>query len=124
MKEQAPLREVWRVTRPLIRRVWARYLGAAAAVILSTLITLAGPALVRYAVDSGIDKGKQKPLDIAAVILLGLALVKPFVVRAQVLLAATAGEWFLGDLRRAAFDKLQALPQLVEGGAAEVAEDP
>src|SRR5438093_11770935 len=94
----------------MIRRVQARYLGAAAAVILSTLITLAGPALVRYAVDSGIDKGKQEPLDIAAVILLGLALVKPFVVRAQVLLAATAGEWFLGDLRRAAFDKLQALP--------------
>src|SRR5436190_22646182 len=110
MKERAPLREVWRVTRPLIRRVRARYLGAAAAVILSTLITLAGPALVGYAVDSGIDKGKQKPLDIAAVILLALALVKPFVVRAQVLFAATAGEWFLGDLRRAAFDKLQALP--------------
>src|SRR5205809_7650621 len=94
----------------MIRRVRARYLGAAAAVILSTLITLAGPALVRYAVDSGIEKGKQQPLNIAAVILLGLALVKPFVVRAQVLLAATAGEWFLGDLRRAAFDKLQALP--------------
>src|SRR5439155_459967 len=104
------LREIWRETRPLVRRVQARYVGAAAAVILSTLITLAGPALVRYAVDSGIDKGKQEPLDIAAVILLGLALVKPFVVRAQVLLAATAGEWFLGDLRRAAFDKLQALP--------------
>jgi len=110
MREQAPLREIWRETRPLVRRVQARYVGAAVAVILSTLITLAGPALVRYAVDSGIDKGKQKPLDIAAVILLGLALVKPFVVRAQVLLAATAGEWFLGDLRRAAFDKLQALP--------------
>jgi ATP-binding cassette subfamily B protein len=110
VREQAPLREVWRETRAMIRRVQGRYLGAAAAVILSTLITLAGPALVRYAVDSGIDKGKQKPLDIAAIALLGLALVKPLVVRAQVLLAATAGERFLGDLRRAAFDKLQALP--------------
>ena len=69
MREQAPLREIWRETRPLVRRVQARYVGAAVAVILSTLITLAGPALVRYAVDSGIDKGKQKPLDIAAVIL-------------------------------------------------------
>ncbi len=110
MREQAPLREVWRVTRPMIRQVQARYLGAAVAVILSTLITLAGPALVRYAVDSGIDKGKQGPLNVAAAILLVLAVVKPFVVRAQVLLAATASEWFLGALRRAAFDKLQALP--------------
>jgi ATP-binding cassette, subfamily B, bacterial len=110
VREQAPLREVWRVTREMTRRVQGRYLGAAAATVLSTLITLAGPALVRYAVDSGIEKGKQKPLDIAAVILLALALVKPFVVRAQVLLAATGGERFLGDLRRAAFDKLQALP--------------
>jgi ATP-binding cassette, subfamily B, bacterial len=110
VREQAPLREVWRVTREMTRRVQRRYLGAAVATILSTLITLAGPALVRYAVDSGIQKGKEKPLDIAAVVLLALALVKPFVVRAQVLLAATGGERFLGDLRRAAFDKLQALP--------------
>jgi ATP-binding cassette, subfamily B, bacterial len=110
VREQAPLREVWRVTREMTRRVQGRYLGAAAATVLSTLITLAGPALVRYAVDSGIQKGKEKPLDIAAVVLLALALVKPFVVRAQVLLAATGGERFLGDLRRAAFDKLQALP--------------
>jgi ATP-binding cassette subfamily B protein len=94
----------------MIRPIRARYLGAAAAVILSTLITLAGPALVRYAVDSGIAKHNRHPLDIAALILLGLALVKPLVVRAQVLLAATAGEWFLGSLRTAAFDKLQRLP--------------
>ena len=63
MKEQAPLREVWRVTRPMVRKVQGRYLGAAAAVILSTLITLAGPALVRYAVDSGIAKHyRQAPI--------------------------------------------------------------
>jgi ATP-binding cassette subfamily B protein len=79
-------------------------------VILSTLITLAGPALVRYAVDSGITKHDQHPLNVAALVLLGLAVAKPFVVRAQVLLAATASESFLGALRRAAFDKLQALP--------------
>ena len=37
-------------------------------------------------------------------------MVKPFVVRAQILLAATAGERFLGVPAIAAFDKLQALP--------------
>src|SRR5213595_1307989 len=110
MRERATLREIWRETRELIQPVRGRYLGAAAAVILSTLITLAGPDLVRYAIDAGISKGKRGPLDAAAAAFLVLAVAKPFVVRAQTLLAASAGERFLGSLRTAAFDKLQALP--------------
>jgi ATP-binding cassette, subfamily B, bacterial len=110
MTERASLREVWRETRGQIREVQRLYLWAAAAVIVSTLITLAAPALVRYAVDNGITKGDRHPLDVAALAILGLAVVKPFVVRAQTLLAATAGERFLHSLRTAAFDKLQALP--------------
>ena len=110
MNERASLREVWTVARPLLRPVRARYLGATAAVIASTLITLSGPALVRYAIDSGISKHERGPLDAAAIAFLLLAAAKPFVVRAQTLLAASAGERFLGSLRTAAFDKLQALP--------------
>src|SRR4051794_16080491 len=110
MRERATLKEIWRETRELIRPVRGRYLAAAAAVILSTLITLAGPALVRYAIDTGISKGKRGPLDAAAAAFLVLAVAKPFVVRAQTLLAASAGERFLGSLRTATFDKLQALP--------------
>jgi ATP-binding cassette, subfamily B, bacterial len=108
--ERAPAREVWRRSRVLAHPVRWRYLGAAVAVVLSTLITLAGPALVRYAVDAGISKHRYRPLDIAAIVFLGLALAKPVVVRAQILLAASAGERFLGALRTATFDKLQALP--------------
>jgi len=108
--ERASARDVWRVASELARPVRGRYLGAGAAVIVSTLITLAGPALVRYAVDAGISKHDYRPLDVAAIIFIGLAVVKPVVVRAQILLAATAGERFLGALRTAAFDKLQALP--------------
>jgi ATP-binding cassette subfamily B protein len=110
MTEHVTTREIWRETRGLLRPVRARYLGAAAAVIVSTLITLSGPALVRYAVDEGISKHERGPLDTAAIVLLCLTAVKPLVVRAQTLLAATAGERFLGSLRTAAFDKLQALP--------------
>jgi ATP-binding cassette subfamily B protein len=110
MNKRASLREIWRETRGLIRPVRGRYLGAAAAVIVSTLITLAGPALVRYAIDAGISKHERGPLDAAAAAFLVLALAKPFVVRAQTLLAASAGERFLGSLRTATFDKLQALP--------------
>jgi ATP-binding cassette subfamily B protein len=110
VNERASVREVRRETRGLLRPVRARYLGAAAAVIVSTLITLSGPALVRYAVDEGISKNDRHALNVAAVALLCLAVLKPFVVSAQTLLAATAGERFLGSLRTAAFDKLQRLP--------------
>jgi len=110
MMERAPTRIVWRHARAHARPVRGRYAAAGVAVVCSTLITLAGPALVRYAVDSGINKHAYRPLDIAALIFLGLAALKPFVVRAQTLFAATAGERFLGALRTAAFDKLQALP--------------
>jgi ATP-binding cassette subfamily B protein len=110
MMERATTREVWRETRGLTRDVQSLYFGAAAAVIVSTLITLAGPALVRYAVDNGIVKKDLHPLNVAAVALLVLAALKPLVVRAQTLLAATASERFLNRLRAAAFEKLQALP--------------
>jgi ATP-binding cassette, subfamily B, bacterial len=101
---------VWRHTRELLRPVRRYYLGASLAVVVATLITLAGPALVRYAVDAGIRKHDRAPLDRAAIVFLCLALAKPLVVRAQILLAARGGERFLGALRTAAFDKLQALP--------------
>jgi len=110
MMERASPEAVWQHTRGLLRPVRKLYLGAGAAVILSTLITLAGPALVRYAVDAGIRKHNTHPLNVAGLIFLGLALSKPFVVRAQILFAARAGERFLDSLRIAAFDKLQALP--------------
>jgi ATP-binding cassette subfamily B protein len=110
MMERASAKAVWRHTRGLLLPVRTLYLGAGAAVMLSTLITLAGPALVRYAVDAGIRKHHVHPLNVAVLIFVGLAVLKPFVVRTQILLAATAGERFLDSLRVAAFDKLQALP--------------
>jgi len=108
--ERASAREVWRETRPLVRPVQLLYLAAGIAVIVSTLITLAGPALVKYAIDQGIAKNDLHKVDLAAVTILVLALIKPFVVRAQTLSAATASERFLHSLRTSAFDKLQALP--------------
>jgi ATP-binding cassette subfamily B protein len=93
-----------------VRPVRRLYIGAAVAVIVSTLITLAGPLLVKYAIDSGIKQNDLHTVDVAAVTILVLALIKPFVVRAQTLSAATASERFLHSLRRSAFDKLQALP--------------
>jgi ATP-binding cassette subfamily B protein len=108
--DQASAREVWRETRPLVRPVQLLYLVAGIAVIVSTLITLAGPALVKYAIDQGIAKNDLHKVDVAAATILVLALIKPFVVRGQTLSAANASERFLHSLRTSAFDKLQALP--------------
>src|SRR5262249_48903294 len=58
----------------------------------------------------GIKKQNLHVLNVIALVFLGLALLKPVAVRAQILLAANAGEGFLGALRTTAFDKLQALP--------------
>jgi ATP-binding cassette, subfamily B, bacterial len=110
MMERASAAAVWREVRKLLRPVRSRYAVAAAAVIVSTLITLAGPLLVRYAVDDGIKRNSTHALNVAAAIFLCLAIAKPFVVRTQTLFAATAGERFLHSLRVASFDKLQALP--------------
>src|SRR4029079_14511505 len=71
--ERASARSVWQHTRGLIRPVRGLYIGAAAAVMTATLITLAGPALVRYAVDAGINKDDMQPLNVAALIFLALA---------------------------------------------------
>jgi ATP-binding cassette, subfamily B, bacterial len=108
--ERASPAEVWREARKLLRPVRSRYAVAAGAVTVSTLITLAGPLLVRYAVDAGIKKNSTHALNVAAAIFLVLAIFKPFVVRTQTLFAAKAGERFLDSLRVASFDKLQALP--------------
>ena len=108
--ERAGAKTVWFHTRQLLRPLRRTYALAAAVVMVSTLITLAGPALVRYAVDAGIKKHAYHALNVAAVTFVALALVKPFVVRAQVLFAASAGERFLDALRRAGFDKLKDLP--------------
>ena len=110
MIHKATTREVWQETRHMTRDVQTRYIGAGVAVVVSTLITLAGPALVRYAIDHGISKHSLAALDTATIALVLLAIVKPFVVRAQTLLAATGGERYLASLRTAAFDKLQVLP--------------
>lgn len=97
------------VVRHLRPHAWPIAL-ASGAVVLSTLATLAGPALVGYAVDRITGDGDRRALVLASVAFLGVALARPLLERIQILLSARAGERFLGSLRDAAFDRLQALP--------------
>jgi len=96
---------IWPILRP---QRWL-ILGAAAGIVGSTAITIAGPALVRYAIDAGIDKHRTGPIDRAALAYVGLVLVRPLLERVVVICSARAGERFLGDLRVEAFDHLQRL---------------
>ena len=99
-------RRVWQLLRPHAPPLAL----AGLAVVLSTGVTLAGPALVGYAVDRGLERGDRDALARAALAFLALSLAKPVLERIQVLLTARAGERFLSSLRIAAFEHLQRLP--------------
>jgi ATP-binding cassette subfamily B protein len=99
------LRRASRMLRPYRRQLRA----AAALVVVSTLCVLAGPFLVRYAIDNGIDAGNAAALNLAVVGYAVVALVAFVVLRVQVQLIGRIGEGFLRDLRRRAFGHLQRL---------------
>jgi ATP-binding cassette, subfamily B, bacterial len=99
------LGHTWEILRPHRRQLVLAMLGIAGA----TGVQIAAPALVKYAIDSGIRKGDERPVTIAALVYLGLVVARPLLERLVVLAAARAGERFLGSLRVAAFDHLQRL---------------
>ena len=98
-------RHVSTMLRPYRRQIVLAALG----IIGATVVGVAAPLLVRYAIDNGIRRGESAPVTQAALVYLGLALARPLLERLVVLSAARAGERFLGDLRVSAFDHLQRL---------------
>jgi ATP-binding cassette subfamily B protein len=98
-------RRVLELMRPYRRQVVFAGLG----IVGSTAVTIAAPLLLRYAIDNGVVKHDRGPVTQAALAYLGLALARPLLERLVVLSSARAGERFLGDMRVAAYDQLQAL---------------
>jgi ATP-binding cassette subfamily B protein len=94
---------------PILRPYRRTISVAGVAMIGATAISLAAPLLTKYAIDHGISQGKARAINVAAGVFLVLIVVRPALERVIVLCSARAGECFLGDLRVAAFDKLQAL---------------
>jgi ATP-binding cassette, subfamily B, bacterial len=94
---------------PILRPYRRQIAVAGLAMIGATTISLAAPLLTKYAIDHGISQGDARPINVAAAVYLVLILVRPALERVIVLSSARAGERFLGDLRVAAFDKLQQL---------------
>jgi ATP-binding cassette, subfamily B, bacterial len=94
---------------PILRPHLRLIVWAGAAMIVATGISLAAPLLVKVAIDHGIRHRDARVVDVVAGVYLVLVLVRPVVERVIVLCSARAGERFLGDLRVAAYDKLQEL---------------
>ena len=95
--------------RPLLHKQRGLIAAAAAAMVGATVVSLAAPLLTKVVIDQGIRGHDLHAIDVVALIYVGLVLVRPLLERVVVLCSARAGERFLGDLRVAAYEKLQAL---------------
>ena len=99
------LRRTARMLRPQARRV----AGALAMVFLWTGTVLAGPWLVRYGIDHGINEGDAGALNVAVVGYVVVAVLAYITNRIQITLISRVGEDFLRRLRIRVFDHLQRL---------------
>lgn len=85
-----------------------RHLGLALTfVLISALVTLAGPTIVRFAIDDGIRKGDAQVLNAAVVAYVAITAIGYLVGRLQYVELNKAGEGFLRDLRLTVFDRMQ-----------------
>jgi ATP-binding cassette subfamily B protein len=94
---------------PILRPQRKLIVAAACAMVGATLVSLAAPLLTKVAIDRGIRRHDLHAIDVVAVVYVGLVFLRPVFERVVVLCSARAGERFLGDLRVAAYEKLQEL---------------
>jgi ATP-binding cassette subfamily B protein len=99
------VRRLWALLRPYKKRI------AIATVVLvaQTACLLAGPALVRYGVDSGLTGKDPHALDTAAATYLVVAILGLFTGRWVIWLVSRTGEQFLQELRERVFRHLMGL---------------
>ncbi len=105
----------WRVatrTARLLRPYRGRIAAAGAALVSWTLLTLAGPILVRRAIDLGLRVRDQGQLNLAVGLYIAVAVAAYFAYRLAIHNLAHVGEGFLRDLRNRVFDRMlrQSLP--------------
>ena len=94
---------------PILRPQRRLIAAAGLAMIGATAVSLAAPLLVKLVIDRGIDRHDVHAVNVIALSYIGLVVVRPILERVIVLCSARAGERFLGDLRVAAYEKLQEL---------------
>src|SRR5688572_11759980 len=94
----------------MLRPYRGKVILACLLVVIWTGTVLAGPYLVRYAIDNGLTPRDGGALNLAVFAYIGVAIVAYVVYRTMIVLIGLVGEHFLRDLRVRVFDKLQALP--------------
>lgn len=105
-----------REAKRVIRRLW-RMLGpwhrgivyASAVVVVQVAALVAGPSLVRYGIDAGIQVDDKGALNLAVVMYIGVALLSLVLGRAVTRMVARLGESFLQWLRTHVFRHLMSL---------------
>jgi ATP-binding cassette subfamily B protein len=99
------VRRTMRRLHPYKKQVWL----AGVVVLIWTGTVLAGPALLRYAIDKGMGHHDVGALNLAIGLYVVVAIVAYVVYRMQITMINRIGESFLRDLRNTVFDKLQKL---------------
>ena len=93
----------------LLRPYRSRILVSALLLVLQAGALLAGPALVGYGIDEGLQAGNVAALNRAAALYLAMAVAGFFLGRAVILLVNRTGEMFLRGLRNRVFHHLTGL---------------
>jgi ATP-binding cassette, subfamily B, bacterial len=93
--------------RPYRRRIWL----AVAVLVAGLGATMAGPALVGYAINNGLVRHhSMRIVDIAGAAYVAVSLAYFVLTRAQTLMVSGIGESYLNDLRKQVFSHLLAQP--------------
>ena len=105
--DRAAAKKVLRRSLALARPVRRDVLVSVALIAVSTVCTLAGPTLVRFAIDHGLTPPMDiRAVNVAVVAYVAVVIVGYFLGRAQQLTINRAGEGFLRDLRVRTFGHL------------------
>jgi len=107
--DRTEARRVIRRLGPLLRPARGEILVAVLVLVAQTLCLLAGPALVRYGVDSGLAGHDASALNAAAIAYLAVALLGLVFGRSAIWLVNRVGERFLRMLRERVFRHLMGL---------------
>ncbi|MGI9597650.1 MAG: ABC transporter ATP-binding protein [Acidimicrobiales bacterium] len=99
-------------TGALLRPYRTRAIAAGGALVVWTLLTLAGPLLVRRAIDKGLQVGDRGQLNISVGLYILVAIAAYLAYRTAIVNLAYVGEGFLRDLRNRVFSRMlrQSLP--------------
>ena len=98
--------KVLRRTVAMLRPYRRHAIAALGLLVVFAFTTMAGPLLVRRAIDTGLTVGDRGALNESIVAYIVVAIVAYFAYRAAIVQLATAGEGFLRDLRVRVFDRM------------------